>query len=318
MTVTGSGFAVLDAAELSTRLPMLELIPAIAHQFAQNPATPERAVIELPGERWVIMSSYSPEGGLVCKVVNVALQRRSNGYPLISGAMMLLSSQGDIRAIIDAGTLNARRTGAVAAWATSMLAKRSASVLALFGAGSLAEPQIEAINSVRPLSEIRVVAATEEHAWRFAANLRSRGWNIRAESIAGALQGADIISTCTTSPTPVFPDDLVEAGAHINAVGQYRPDRREIPAATVARAKVIVESLQTAWAEAGELILARDEGMISEHHVVGELTQAESLPSIRTSDGDITLFKSVGSAVADLAAARVVLSHLDDRPPAND
>ena len=291
---------------------MLELIPAVGNEFARGPATPKRTVIELPGERWQIMSSYSSDTGLVCKVVNVSLQRRSNGYPLISGALMLLSPQGDVRAIVDAGTSNARRTGAVAAWATSMLAKRDAAVLALFGVGSLAEPQIEAINCVRPLREIRVVAGGEEHARTFAARMREHGWNIRAESVAGALHGADIVSTCTTSPTPVFPDDLIEEGAHINAIGQYRPERREIPAATVARAKVVVESLSSAWDEAGELILARDEGVISESHVVGELIHADSLASIRTSDRDITLFKSVGSAIADMAAARVVLEHLDE------
>ena len=313
MTVFGSDFAVLGADELRQSLPMVELIAAISTEFARSPTTPKRTVIELPGERWQIMSSYSPEAGLVCKVVNLALQRRSNGYPLISGALMLLSPQGDIRAIIDAGTSNARRSGAVAAWATSMLARRDAGVLALFGVGSLAEPQIEAINCVRPLREIRVVAGSEEHARSFAARMREHGWNIRAESVAGALDGADIVSTCTTSPTPVFPDDLIEVGAHINAIGQYRPDRREIPAATVARAKVVVESLATAWDEAGELILTRDEGLISDSHVVGELIHAESLASVRESERDITLFKSVGSAVADLAAARVVLEHLDGR-----
>lgn len=313
MTVFGPGFAVLGAEELRQSLPMLELIPAISNEFSQSPTTPKRTVIELPGERWQIMSSYSPEAGLVCKVVNVALSRRSNGYPLISGALMLLSPQGDVRAIVDAGTSNARRSGAVAAWATSMLAKRDASVLALFGVGSLAEPQIEAINCVRPLREIRIVAGSEEHARSFAARMREGGWNIRAESVAGALHGADIVSTCTTSPTPVFPDDLIEPGTHINAIGQYRPDRREIPAATVARAKTVVESLAPAWEEAGELVLARVEGLIGDSHVVGELMHAESLTSIRTSDRDITLFKSIGSAVADLAAARVVLAHLDER-----
>src|SRR5579862_536216 len=121
---------------------MLELIPAIADEFARNPESPKRAVIDLQGERWVIMSSFSPEAGLICKVVNVALQHRTNGYPLISGAMMLMSPEGDIRAIVDAGAVNARRTGATAAWATSMLAKDNASVLALFGVGSLAEPHI--------------------------------------------------------------------------------------------------------------------------------------------------------------------------------
>jgi len=311
MTVTGPNFFVLNAGGVKAALPMSELISAISEEFVRSRNAPKRTVIELTGERWVIMPSFSTELGLVCKVVNVALQTRANGYPLISGALILLSAQGDVRGIIDAGAVNARRTAAVAAWATSLLARSDAKVLALFGVGSLAEPHIEAINLVRPLEEIRVVSATPEHAQAFARRLQAGGWNIRADSPAGALLGADIVSTCTTSPLPVFLDEMLSEGTHINAMGQYRPDRREIPSASVARSKIVVETRDSAWSEAGELIISREEGLIDDSNVLGELTHPEKLDAVRTSERDITLFKSVGNAAADSAAVRVILNHLD-------
>ncbi len=312
MTVTGPEFFVLNADQVKAALPMADLISAVTREFVLNRNGPKRIAIDLTGERWVVMPSYSAELGLVCKVVNVSLQRRANGYPLISGALILLSAEGDVKGVVDAGALNARRTAAVAAWATSLLARPDAKVLALFGVGSLAEPHIEAINLVRPLAEIRVVSATPEHAEAFARRLRAVGWEIRAEAAAEALLGADIVSTCTTSPVPVFEDRMLAEGIHINAIGQYRPDRREIPGATVARSKVMVETRESAWSEAGDLILPRDDGLIDESHVLGELTHPEGLDTIRTSERDITLFKAVGNVAADSAAVRVILNHLND------
>jgi ornithine cyclodeaminase len=231
--------------------------------------------------------------------------------PTISGVVVLLDADGTPLALLDGGTLTARRTAAVAAHATSLLAVDDADVLAVFGAGSLAEEHVEAISVVRPLREIRVVGRSPARATALRERLAARGHDVRLCGPAEALRGARIVVTATTSPQPVLADADVEPGTHINAMGSYRPERAEIPAATVARSRVVVETRASAWHEAGDLIQPRDAGLIGEEHVVAELHERERIETIRPADPKgVTLFKSVGHVALDLAALEVVLARL--------
>jgi ornithine cyclodeaminase len=135
---------------------------------------------------------------------------------------------------------------------------------------------------------------------------------VRTTDAPDALRGADLIVAATTSPEPLFADDDVAAGVHINAMGSYKPERAEIPAATVRRARVVVETRASAWHEAGDLIQPRDAGLIGEDHLYAELHERERIAALRAAEPDaVTLFKSVGHVALDLAALELGLSQLD-------
>lgn len=306
----GSPPAIFDAAGTRRLLPIPELIDAVGHQLSRVRSAPQRVVLLGARQNWIVMPGALGDG-LLCKLVRVVTDGRTSNGPTVAGTVVLLSPAGTVEALVDAATLTALRTAAVAAYATARLARPDASVLALFGAGALAEPHVEALNVVRPLSDVRVVASSQASAERLASRLVERGWSARPETPSRALAGADLVVTVTTSSTPVFDDEDVEDGAHINAMGAYLPERREIPGATVARARIVVETREAAWEEAGDLVLARKEGLIGEGHVLAELADERALVSVRGGDQRaITLFESVGHVALDLAAADVLLAHL--------
>lgn len=299
---------LLSPDETRRALPWPELIAAAGHAFDRPPEAPQRLVLDDEGQDWVVMPGASL-GGLVCKLLRVGHGTKVDGGPTIAGVVLLLDHQGRLVALLDGATLTARRTAAIAAYATDLLARPDAAVLALFGAGGLAEAHVEAIATVRTLTEIRVVGRSPERLHEFCARMTARGYDVVATDAATAVRGASIVVTATTSSTPVFADVDVDAGTHINAMGSYRPERAEVPAETVRRARVVVETRESAWEEAGDLIQPRAAGLIDERHVLAELHDQEKIAGLRAERPDaITLFKSVGHVALDLAALAIALS----------
>jgi ornithine cyclodeaminase len=312
-----NGIHALSADETRAILPMRELIDGIGRAFADPPDAPQRVVVSDHAQDWVVMPGLTTRNGLVCKLLRVG---RGDGAgppgPTITGVVVLLDSAGRLVAILDGATLTARRTAAAAAYATDLLARRDASVLALFGAGTLAGENVEAIAAVRPLSEIRVVGRTPDRVHRLCERLVADGYPARASEPREAMHGADLVVAATTSPAPLFADEDVAAGMHINAMGSYKPERAEVPAATVGRARVVVETRAAAWHEAGDLIQPRDAGLIDEDHVFAELHERERMAALRAAEPDaVTLFKSVGHVALDLAALELGLAQLDAAAP---
>ena len=282
---------------------MTELIGAVGRSFATKPAAPQRLVVADEGQDWVVMPGLRWGGGLLCKVLRVGHGQPSAEGSTIEGLVIVLDENGRPVTILDGATLTARRTAAAAAYATSLLARPDASVLALFGAGSLAAEHLEAMAAVRPLTEVRVVGRSPERLQAFCEQQRDLGWSVTPTDAHTAVRGADIVVTATTAEAPVFDDADVGPGTHINAIGSYRPERAEVPALTVARAVVVVETREAAWHEAGDLIQPREAGLIDETHVYAELHEREKLEAVRERDPDaVTLFKSVGHVALDLAA----------------
>jgi alanine dehydrogenase len=303
---------VLSPEETRAILPIHELIDGVGRAFSSPPDAPQRLVLGDDVQDWVVMPALSSRGGLVCKLLRVGRGDGRGPATTISGVVALLDAEGSLLALLDGATLTARRTAAAAAYATELLARSEASVLALFGAGALAEESVEAVAAVRPLSEIRLVGRSPERARGLRERLVSAGYRVRTTDAPDALQGADLIVAATTSPEPLFADDDVAASVHINAMGSYKPERAEIPAATVCRARVVVETRETAWHEAGDLIQPRDAGLIGEDHLYAELHERERIAALRAAEPDaVTLFKSVGHVALDLAALDVGLSQLD-------
>jgi ornithine cyclodeaminase len=214
---------------------------------------------------------------------------------------------------MDGTWLTALRTGAAGGLAADLLARKDASTVALFGAGVQARSQLEAVRCVRPVTDVRVVSRTAASADALVAELDGLSAR-RARSPEDALRGADIVIAATDSRTPVFDGTLVEPGTHVTAIGSFTPEMREVDTALVTRARVVVDQREAALAEAGDLIGPIRDGALDASAVSAELGEVVlgRAPGRRT-DEEITLFKSVGNAVQDVAIAASVLAEAERR-----
>jgi len=202
---------------------------------------------------------------------------------------------------MDGTYLTALRTGAGSGVATRALAREDAKVLTVFGAGGQARSQIEAVRAVRDIREVRIVSRSGASAQALAAELE--GVEARALSdAADAVHGADVICAATTSATPVFPDEAVSAGVHVNGVGSFKAEMQEIDPAFLLRARVVVDARDAALEEAGDLIIPIREGLFGEDHIAADIGEVlDGRAEGRTSAAQMTYFKSVGNAVQDVA-----------------
>ena len=304
---------ILTAADIRACLYMRGAIDAMRTAFTQlssgRAVVPERLALSTDGGVSLFMPGYLPEEGhLAAKVVSVFTGNRDRGLPVINAVVLVLDSQTGVPlALMDGTHLTALRTGAASGLATDVLALDDASVLAVFGAGPQARTQIEAVRSVRPISEIRISSLSVPESKALAEELDGVAVTV-ADDPGRAIVGAHVIVTATDSRQPVFPGHLVEPGAHVNAVGAFTPDMRELDAVLVGRAKVVVDSRSTVMVEAGDLVQAIDEGAFALDRIHAELGEVVSgdRPG-REGPDEVTLFKSVGSAAQDVAAAGRIL-----------
>jgi alanine dehydrogenase len=322
MTTRRHGIRVLSADDVRAALPMADAIEAMREAFRQlasgDVQMPVRAHIDVAQHRGtaLIMPSYAAcLGNIGVKIVNVFDENAERGLPRIQALVCLFDdATGTPRALLDGTALTALRTGAASGVATDLLARPDASSVTILGAGVQGRTQLEAVAAVRPVRVVRVYDPQPEAADAFAAEMRDRvaGDVAVTASPAAALHGADIVCAATVSSRPVFDDADVAPGTHINAIGSYQPHVQEIPAATVRRAQVVVDHRESALAETGDLIIPIRHGLITESHVHAELGEilmgkAEG----RRDDKAVTLFKSVGIAVQDLAAASRALAQAE-------
>lgn len=317
---------VLSADDVRRAVPMAAAIDAVEQAFvalsAGNADVPLRTHIETPERQ--ATSFFMPArlggsggAGLGLKVVSVFPQNIARGEPSIYALVTVLDPQtGRPLAVLDGTYLTALRTGAASGVATRHMARPDAQVLALFGAGAQALPQALAVLAVRSIARVWIVNRTRERAETLAARLHDAGYAGEVRVAVGpqeALGEADVICAATSAATPVFRDEWLRPGVHINGVGSFKPTMAELPAATVARARVVVDQRRAAWAEAGDLIQARDAGLFAEERVAGELGEvAAGRVAGRTGAEEITLFKSVGNAAQDVAVAALALARADD------
>jgi ornithine cyclodeaminase/alanine dehydrogenase-like protein (mu-crystallin family) len=310
---------IIARDELRRAVPMEEAITAVASAFGQLssgkadvPLRPHIAIPPQEGLELVMPAYLADSGALGVKALTLFPHNVARGLPTINAVVLLFDAANGLPlALADGAYLTALRTGAASGLATRLLARGDARVLALFGAGAQALPQAWAVCVVRPIERIWIVNRTLAHAERLRDELRRFGAPIPADvrvaaTARAALAEADILCCATASPAPLFDDADLRPGTHINGVGSYRPSMQEVPAATVARARVVVDQRRAAWAEAGDLVIARDRGLIDEDHVVAELGEVVAgRIGGRTSEEQITFFKSVGNAAQDLAVAQM-------------
>lgn len=274
---------------------------------------PLRTSLEIPDLRAtaLVMPAYLPGPRRIgLKLISLCEDNPARGLPLAQALTIVMDAErGTPLAVLEAGFLTAMRTGAASGAATDALARRDGRVAAVFGAGVQGRTQLEAVAAVRSLRRAFVVDPDARAAAAFAEEMSRRlGLEIEPAAADAALREADIVSTATTSATPVFRDADLKAGVHINAIGSYKPHIRELPGETVGRARLFVDDRRAALEEAGDILIPLREGLIGEGHIRGEIGEVlAGLKPGRTADDETTVFKSVGNAVEDLAVAALVL-----------
>ena len=315
---------ILSEEDIRRALPMKDAIEAMKEAFRELSAgrvkMPTRAHIDIPEHAGtaLFMPSYAECFGKICvKVVNVFSANPTKGLPAIQGVVCLLDGEtGSPLAILNGTFLTALRTGAASGAATDLLARAEAETVAIIGAGVQACMQLEAMFAVRSIKKVWVYDILDEVARKFAEKM-CVAFNVEievAESSRAALKCADIVCTATVSSTPVFADADIAGGVHINAIGSYKPEVQEVPEETILRSVLIVDHRESALQETGDLLVPIKRGAMEETHIHAELGEIVAGKVVgRTSDRDVTLFKSVGVAVQDLAAATRVFEQAERR-----
>ena len=315
---------IVNQAEVVQLLPMDECIEAMARTLktlARGGAIlPLRPTMPLPeglGVLAMMPSFLSDPGAIGLKAITVFHKNHGTIYDSHQGAVLLFEPEhGSLRAVVDASEVTAIRTAAVSGVATRLLAREDAGVLALIGSGTQARTHLEAMLAVRPIRHVRVWSRDPAHARDFAER-ESRRHNIAvepAESAERAVEGADIICTVTSSTEPVLMGGWLAPGMHINAIGSSRATARELDATAIARSRLYVDRRESTLNEAGDFLYAKREGAVGDGHIlaeIGEILIGEA--GGRSSPEQITLFKSLGLAIEDTAAAHHIYTKATEK-----
>ena len=306
---------ILNHDEVVELLPMKECIAlmreALEKLAAGDVHQPLRTIVRPPDAAGVmgLMPSYvgGERAAYGLKTVCVFPGNPAKGKDAHQGAVLLFSAEtGELLALMNASAITAIRTAAVSGVATDLLARKDAGDLAIIGAGVQARTHLKAIAEVRPIKRCRVASRNIEHAKRFAEEM-SRSFPFAIEPVAtlkDAVAGADLIATVTNSKEPVVQREWISPGVHLNVVGSSTPHSREVDTATIAASALFVDRRESTLNEAGDYLFAMREGAIGPEHIRAELGEVlTGQKPGRTSPEEITLFKSLGLAVEDLAAA---------------
>jgi ornithine cyclodeaminase len=324
--------AHLDKQRITSLLPMHECISVMEQMFRSlakgDCLQPLRSLMWLPDQSGLLgmMPGYASNAGasvlpggpsnpaiLGIKIITIFHANHSAGLPSHQGLVILFdATNGTPLALLDAAEITAIRTAAASAVATRLLSRPDAARLAILGTGEQAERHIESIALVRKLTDITVWGRNQPRAEDLVHRLQPH-YDVKftvADTVQQAVSNADIICTVTASRTPILQGAWLPAGAHINAVGSCTPSTRELDTAAVVRSRLFTDRYESLFREAGEFLIPKSEGLISDTDVQGEIGEVlmETRPG-RYHPDEITLFKSLGIAAEDLFAAR----HVYDR-----
>jgi ornithine cyclodeaminase len=310
---------IVNQAEVPQLLPMKECIDVMARAFSAlargEAAMPLRQIVWLPektGALGLMPAHLTGMAAIGLKAVTFFPRNEGTDLDSHQGAVLLFeAARGRLLALIDATSLTAIRTAAVSALATRLLAREGAGDLALVGSGVEARTHLEAMLLVRRIRRVRVASKTVERARAFAQRESTRRGIpvVPCASVQEAVTGADIVCTVTSSREPVLAGAWLSPGAHVNAVGSSVATARELDTEAVVRSRLFVDRRESVLAEAGDFLIPRREGAVGDTHILGEIGDVLiGAAKGRTADGEITLFKSVGLAIEDVAAAQHIYS----------
>ena len=307
---------ILNRDCVAAILQMRDTIEALEGAFTElsngTAVLPLRIGIPAPDGVNLYMPAYLKQmNALAVKVVSVYKNNpQKHNLPTTIGKVLVQNPEtGDVICIMDGGYLTAVRTGAVSGLATKFLARPDENqVAAIFGAGVQAEMQLWGVAEVRKLKRALVYDMVPGAADRFAKTMGAK-LNLEIEVVAdpAKMLDADILCTATSSPTPIFDGTKVKAGTHINGIGSHSPGARELDTAIIKRSLLIADARDACLKEAGDVMIPIQEGAITADHIHADLGEIVTRKKTgRTTDSEITLFKSNGLAIQDVAAARVV------------
>lgn len=308
----------LDADTIRRAVPVGDLLDAVEAAYrdvvAGRDRSPLRSHVALDHGDLLLMPGVRTGGaGASVKLVTVMPGNASRGLPTVQAVVAWFDAEtGTPLALLDGGTVTAMRTGAASGVATRLMARTDASTLAVLGAGGQAEWQIRAVVAARPIRRVLVHARTPESRDAFAARMGEElGLEVRAVDTAEeAVRAADVVCAATTSSTPVFVAAWVAPGTHVNGIGAYRLDMVELPPELFARASVIgVDARDAIRAEAGDVMAAVGRNLVTEQQLTEIGSVARDFAERRDPEA-ITVFKSVGLAIQDVAAAELVVARV--------
>lgn len=300
----------IDAAAVAAASPWPKLLDSLAKAFAAPHVAPDRHIhkIAVPGAEEataLLMPAWIEGEHYGVKLANIFPSNGRLGLPAVTSVYALFSARtGRLEALMDGGAITVRRTAASSVLAATRLARPDSATLLILGAGRMAPLLVEAYRAVLPIRNVLIWARRPEQAKALAASLDA----VAVDDLDAALARADIVSSATLSRSPLIRGGAVHPGMHIDLVGAFSPEMRETDGAAVARSTVFIDTLGGAQAEAGDLIQAIVEGQFSWAGVAGDLAAlVTGAHPGRVRPEEITLFKSVGAAIEDLAIARLVL-----------
>jgi len=306
--------------EVAEALPYGELIESLRQIYQDDGMSAERELIDLEelgdaeGACMAFMPAWGPGHDLTAKIFTLFHNNREKGIATIHATIFVFdSSNGSLKAIVDGTEVTRRRTACMSALAADYLARQDSSKLLVCGAGALAPHAALALASVRPIDSIEVWARREKAAESVVDFLRSQRGDIDvgvANDLSEACQRADIITCQTSASQPIVFGNWITAGTHLDFVGSHDPNKRECDDNAVRISKIYVDVMETAMREAGDILIPLKGGVISKAQIIGDLSDlTRRNVSGRTCDEEITLFKSTGSSLADLAAAELALKN---------
>lgn len=313
----------LNRQDVEQALPLPEAITAMKIGFSAlssgKAEIPLRTKISVGGKDAVVLFmpaflDHDRQKSISLKAVAVFPENVTLDLPIIHAAVLVMDvNTGQINAVMEGSSLTAIRTGGASGAATEILSREECRVGAIFGAGVQGRTQLQAVCSVRSLEKVWIYDPREGEAVKFREELAGQGpipEDLRvAETPAQALSDVDIICAATTSREPIFQAEDIKPGTHINGVGSYTPQMKEIPPQLIQKASMFVGSTEAVLAEAGEVIEAEKQGWIDRAGIVELGSVINQQASGRREEGEITFFKSVGVAVQDAAAAHLVLEN---------
>lgn len=308
---------LLDTEATRRALPLRPLIDALHAMFVRGCEVPLRHTHQLrgpqgPGGTVLLMPAWQPGGLLGVKTVTIYPGNSDKGLPGLHSVYQLFdATTGQPLAQLDGNEITSRRTAAASALAASFLAREDASHLLVVGSGRVASLLPEAFGAVRPISRVTVWSRRRVSADALVARLRQQGWDATPSTdLAAAVQSADIVSCATLAQQPLVMGRWLQPGTHLDLIGGFTPEMQECDPACLARARVFVDT-EEAMLKAGDMLRAVAAGAFREADLQGTLTAlCRGDRSGRGDSSQITLFKSVGTALEDLAAATLVMRNV--------
>ena len=308
---------VYDRKNVASSLQYGILIETLREAFSSKITAPERVQHTIKNKNGsdatlLLMPAWKMGEHIGIKIVSVFPENATQNMSAVHANYFLMNANnGKPIAIMDGTELTLRRTACASALAADYLAKKNADTLLMVGTGNLAPHMIKAHCVVRDYSRILIWGRNEEKAERLALSLDIKDKEIVAKNdLKEALNVADVISCATLSQRPLILGDWIKPGKHLDLVGAFTPDMAEADSKAIAMSKIVVDTYEGALSESGELINALKEGCIHKKHILSDLIQlVMEEKNIRNDSNDITLFKSVGTALEDLAAAELVIDN---------